>query len=82
MNIYKFLEKRIVTLIITQTYLEALKDLHLAVELSEGKERAGIQAFCQRGALYRRWSKMTRPGKISPMRLKLVRASLNRSWSL
>ncbi|XP_024878629.1 tetratricopeptide repeat protein 36 isoform X2 [Temnothorax curvispinosus] len=32
---------------------EALKDLHLAVELSEGKGRAGIQALCQRGALYR-----------------------------
>jgi len=33
--------------------LEALKDLHLAVELSQGKGRAGIQALCQRGALYR-----------------------------
>ncbi|XP_050462103.1 tetratricopeptide repeat protein 36 [Cataglyphis hispanica] len=32
---------------------EALKDLHLAVELSQGKGRAGIQALCQRGALYR-----------------------------
>lgn len=32
---------------------EALKDLHLAVELSEGKGRVGIQALCQRGALYR-----------------------------
>ncbi|XP_011059530.1 PREDICTED: tetratricopeptide repeat protein 36 homolog isoform X2 [Acromyrmex echinatior] len=32
---------------------EALKDLHLAVELSENKGRAGIQALCQRGALYR-----------------------------
>ncbi|XP_077263966.1 tetratricopeptide repeat protein 36-like isoform X2 [Temnothorax americanus] len=37
-------------------YLEALKDLHQAVELSEGKGRAGIQALCQRGALYR-WMK-------------------------
>lgn len=34
-------------------HLEALKDLHLAVELSEGKGRAGIQALCQRGVLYR-----------------------------
>lgn len=33
--------------------LEALKDLNLAVELSEGKGRAGVQALCQRGALYR-----------------------------
>ncbi|XP_011863579.1 PREDICTED: tetratricopeptide repeat protein 36 homolog [Vollenhovia emeryi] len=32
---------------------EALKDLHLAVELSEGKGKAGTQALCQRGALYR-----------------------------
>ncbi|XP_012536507.1 tetratricopeptide repeat protein 36 [Monomorium pharaonis] len=32
---------------------EALKDLHLAVELSGGKGRAGVQALCQRGALYR-----------------------------
>ncbi|XP_011169453.1 tetratricopeptide repeat protein 36 [Solenopsis invicta] len=32
---------------------EALKDLHLAVELSGGKGKAGIQALCQRGALYR-----------------------------
>lgn len=32
---------------------DALRDLHLAVELSEGKGRAGIQALCQRGALYR-----------------------------
>ncbi|XP_029161132.1 tetratricopeptide repeat protein 36 isoform X2 [Nylanderia fulva] len=32
---------------------EALKDLHLAVELSRGEGRAGIQALCQRGALYR-----------------------------
>ncbi|XP_011634099.1 tetratricopeptide repeat protein 36 [Pogonomyrmex barbatus] len=32
---------------------EALKDLHLAVELSEGKGRTGVQALCQRGALYR-----------------------------
>lgn len=32
---------------------EALKDLHLAVELSEGKGKAGVQALCQRGALYR-----------------------------
>lgn len=34
-------------------FLEALKDLHLAVELSEGKGKAGVQALCQRGALYR-----------------------------
>jgi len=33
--------------------LEALKDLHKAVELSKGKGKAGIQALCQRGALYR-----------------------------
>lgn len=33
--------------------LEALRNLHLAVELSEGKGKAGIQALCQRGALYR-----------------------------
>lgn len=33
--------------------LDALKDLHLAVELSEGKGKAGIQALCQRGVLYR-----------------------------
>ncbi|XP_014475872.1 PREDICTED: tetratricopeptide repeat protein 36 homolog [Dinoponera quadriceps] len=32
---------------------EALKDLHLAVELSGGKGKAGVQALCQRGALYR-----------------------------
>ncbi|KAL0110892.1 hypothetical protein PUN28_014083 [Cardiocondyla obscurior] len=32
---------------------DALKDLHLAVELSGGKGRTGIQALCQRGALYR-----------------------------
>lgn len=32
---------------------EALKDLHLAVELSRGEGRAGTQALCQRGALYR-----------------------------
>ncbi|XP_011332030.1 tetratricopeptide repeat protein 36 isoform X2 [Ooceraea biroi] len=32
---------------------DALEDLHLAVELSEGKGRAGVQALCQRGALYR-----------------------------
>nr|XP_012228430.1 PREDICTED: tetratricopeptide repeat protein 36 homolog isoform X1 [Linepithema humile] len=35
---------------------EALKDLHKAVDLSKGKGRAGIQALCQRGALYR-WMK-------------------------
>jgi len=33
--------------------LDALKDLQLAVELSEGKGKAGIQALCQRGVLYR-----------------------------
>lgn len=33
--------------------IEALKDLHLAVGLSQGKGRAGTQALCQRGALYR-----------------------------
>ncbi|XP_070159867.1 tetratricopeptide repeat protein 36-like isoform X2 [Polyergus mexicanus] len=32
---------------------EALKHLHLAVQLSQGKGRAGTQALCQRGALYR-----------------------------
>lgn len=32
---------------------EALKDLDLAVTLSEGKGRAGVQALCQRGILYR-----------------------------
>lgn len=35
---------------------EALMDLHLAVELSQGKGRAGVQALCQRGALFR-WMK-------------------------
>ncbi|KAG7209004.1 hypothetical protein KM043_015171 [Ampulex compressa] len=32
---------------------EALDDLHCAVEISGGKGKVGIQALCQRGALYR-----------------------------
>ncbi|XP_046819960.1 tetratricopeptide repeat protein 36 [Vespa crabro] len=32
---------------------EALEDLHMAVKLSQGKGKAGIQALCQRGILYR-----------------------------
>jgi len=32
---------------------EALRDLDLAVELSEAKGKAGVQALCQRGVLYR-----------------------------
>ncbi|KAF7403088.1 hypothetical protein HZH66_005355 [Vespula vulgaris] len=32
---------------------EALEDLNMAVELSQGKGKAGIQALCQRGILYR-----------------------------
>ncbi|XP_066595814.1 tetratricopeptide repeat protein 36 [Prorops nasuta] len=31
---------------------EALEDLNMAVKLSEGKGKAGIQALCQRGLLY------------------------------
>ncbi|KAL2720900.1 tetratricopeptide repeat protein 36 [Vespula squamosa] len=32
---------------------EALEDLHKAVKFSQGKGKAGIQALCQRGILYR-----------------------------
>ncbi|KAI4500036.1 hypothetical protein M0802_004906 [Mischocyttarus mexicanus] len=32
---------------------EALEDLNMAVKLSQEKEKAGIQALCQRGILYR-----------------------------
>ncbi|XP_020281771.1 tetratricopeptide repeat protein 36 homolog isoform X2 [Pseudomyrmex gracilis] len=35
---------------------EALEDLNLAVELSKGNGKVGVQALCQRGALYR-WMK-------------------------
>ncbi|XP_018349650.1 PREDICTED: tetratricopeptide repeat protein 36 homolog isoform X2 [Trachymyrmex septentrionalis] len=47
------LNDRAQALRLANRHKEALKDLHLAVELSEGKGRAGIQALCQRGALYR-----------------------------
>lgn len=32
---------------------DALKDLNLAVDLSKGRGKAGIQALCQRGVLHR-----------------------------
>lgn len=44
------------TLLFKKSFLslsEALEDLNSAVELSEGKGRSGVQALCQRGALYR-----------------------------
>ncbi|XP_018300481.1 tetratricopeptide repeat protein 36 homolog isoform X2 [Mycetomoellerius zeteki] len=47
------LNDRAQALRLANRHKEALKDLHLAVELSEGKGRVGIQALCQRGALYR-----------------------------
>ncbi|XP_011140194.1 tetratricopeptide repeat protein 36 isoform X1 [Harpegnathos saltator] len=57
---------------------EALKDLHLAVELSEGKGKVGVQALCQRGALYR-WMEQEEKAKEDFVRAAKAGSSFARS---
>lgn len=59
-------------------FLEALRDLHLAVKLSEGKGKAGVQALCQRGVLYR-WMEQDEKAKEDFTRAAKAGSSFARS---